>query len=820
MKKIAAGSLLLSLSGSGCIVSWQDTADGQEYASASAGGSPLIRAVVDGRLCLPSSVICRDEGDGKTSMLTFAFADVDIQITVKLTCKEKYANFEVTHIDDVDRVDTVIWGPYVTAMSGSIGESVGVVHNGNFAIGLQALNVKTVGGWPIELERPEYVQPSYSAPRGAKGEESESGRSAPDGTQPSDSKFEYEVCAAWPATEGSLLQAFARNRTKAGRRAVWNLPDITVEPIGGEDACIAGTRIALFGCPADQVLDTIEAIELGEGLPHPTFDGVWGKRSPVATCSYLITDFSESTILEAVHYTKLAGLRYVYHPDPFADWGHFTLKPGSFPNGDEGLKACVEAAEAEGVHVGLHTLSNFTTLNDAYVTPVPDKRLQLAGTARLTSAVDTAADQLEVDDPVPFRAQLFRHSARIGDELIEYEAVSDSAPWKLLGVKRGANGTAASAHDAGTAIGRVWDHPYDVFFPNIELQDAYSERISRLYASAGLKQISFDGLEGLYATGQDGYGVNRFVKLCYDHWGDEVINDASIVVPNYLWHIFTRFNWGEPWGAATREGQLEWRLSNQRYFARNFIPPMLGWFLIRSASERFEATTLDEIEWVLSKAAGFGAGFALVADMAVLRRNGNIAALLEKVSEWEAARRAGAFTPEQRERLRKPKGDWHLEAAGDDGWLLYPLARSKPLICSPAELQPGQPGGSDWALYNPYAAQPLAFTLRVVPTYGNEEASVKRPTVYTDGVYMTFDTEVMANQYLVCDGDRYGKIYDSNWNLLRTVQASAEAPTVRHGGQTLSFSCKFVGEPKPEVRVTVMMRGEPERVGVPAVRSN
>ncbi|MFD0713061.1 hypothetical protein [Paenibacillus sp. GCM10027626] len=804
MKNIVAGSLKLELSSSGHIVSLKGIADGKEYApvSSGSGGAPLIHAVVDGKLHDPSSVVFNEEAD----VLSFFFADGAVQIDVGLACKERYATFEVTHITDEERVDTVIWGPYATAVAGSIGESVGVVHDGEFAIGIQALNIKTVGGWPIELERLDYVQPSYSG--GHAGQSPD-----PDSRQPSDNKFEYDVCAAWPANEGSLLQAFARNRTKAGRRAVWNLPDVAVPPIGGEDARIVGTKIALFGCPASEVLETIEEIELGEGLPHPTFGGVWGKISPEATRSYLITDFSEATMGEAVRYTKLAGLKYVYHPDPFAAWGHFTLKPGSFPNGDESLKACVEAAESAGVHVGLHTLSNFTTLNDAYVTPVPDERLQLAGVARLASAADADAQELEVDDPAPFTANLFRYSARIGNELIEYEGVTDSAPWKLLGVTRGANGTTAAAHDAGAVIGRVWDHPYDVFFPNNELQDAYSERLSRLYATAGLKQISFDGLEGVYATGQDGYGVNRFVKQCYDGWGDEVINDASIVVPNYLWHIFTRFNWGEPWGAATREGQLEWRLSNQRYFARNFIPPMLGWFLVRSASDRFEATTLDEIEWVLSKAAGFGAGFALVADMAVLRRNGNSELLLAAVREWEEARQAGAFTAEQRKRLCEPQGDWHLEPAGEGSWRLYPVARSKPLVCSPAELQPGQPGGSDWALFNPHAAQALAFIMRVNPSYGNEDASVKRPTFYTDGTYMTFDTEVMAGQYLVCEGGRIGSVYDRNWNLLKTVEASADAPIVKHGGQTLSFSCKFNGNPKPEVSVTVLMRGEPEAVG-------
>ncbi|MCY9693575.1 hypothetical protein [Paenibacillus alginolyticus] len=778
-----AGKLTIVLNEKGQITSMNDAVSGKSYASA-AHAAPLIRVLIDGRLEAPLSADYEVESD----VLTLQFKESGVKVGVAIKVKELYMTFTVTCIDGAD-VDAIIWGPYVTTIAGSIGEAVGVVHDGQFAIGIQALNVKTIGGWPMEVEKLQFAYQSFE-----------------------DAKFEYESCAAWPSSEGSLLQLFTRNRTKAARRPVWNLPDIEVAAIGEIEAEIVGSSIAMFGCGANRVLDTIEAVELGEDLPHPMIEGVWGKTSPAANQSYLITDFSESTMAVAVQYTRKAGLRYVYHPDPFGQWGHFSLKPHSFPNGDDGLKSCVDLAEGMGVHVGIHTLSNFTTLNDPYVTPVPDERLQAVGVARLVEPVIADDVNIVVDDPHPFATNLFRRSARVGSELIEYDAISGSAPWKLLGVRRGVNSTAAYAHEAGAEISRLWDHGYDVFFPNIELQDEYSQRIAELFSKTGLKQISFDGLEGCYASGHDGYGVNRFVKMCYDGWGDDVINDASIVVPNYLWHIFTRFNWGEPWGAATREGQLEWRLSNQRFFARNFIPPMLGWFLVRSATDQFEATVLDEIEWVLSKAAGFNAGFALVADMGVLQRNGNINVLFESVRQWEMARQAGAFTEEQRERLRDPKGDWHLRSMGEGRWNLYPVNISKPLVCNPAELQPGQPGGADWTFYNRYADQPLKFILRVMPSYGNDDASVKRPAFFANGVYMTFETEILANQYLVCDGDRIGKIYDQNWNLQKTVETSMDAPIVRNGGQTLAFSCKFEGEMKPSVSVKVFTWGEPETV--------
>ncbi|MBP3965880.1 hypothetical protein [Paenibacillus lignilyticus] len=783
-----AGSLSFCIDKAGNITRLTDTAHGGTYDAADQG-SPLLRIVINEEIERPSSAVYDDE-EGKLSLF---FESSGVQVDVNVVSKGLYTSFEVARIIEAiekHAIDAVIWGPFETTVSGSIGESVGIVHNPIFAIGLLSLNAKTIGGWPSELKALAFADGLYE-----------------------DGKFEYRLSTAWPTKEGSLLQAYARNRTKGGTRPVWGINDIEVAPLENEDAAIVGSKVALFGCGVEHVLETIEEIELSENLPHPTIEGVWGKVSPAATQSYLIINFTEETTAEAIRYTKQAGLKYMYHPDPFATWGHFVLKPESFPNGDEGLRASVAAAESAGVHVGVHTLSNFTTLNDSYVTPEPDKRLQTVGTARLIEAVSEAETaELIIDNPKPFLVNLYRTTAIIGNELIEYGSISESAPWKLLDVKRGVNGTIVAEHEAGAEICRLWDHPYNVFFPNVELQDEYSDRIGELFRNSGLKQISFDGLEGCYATGQDDYGVNRFVKRCYDGWNKEVINDASIVVSNYAWHIFTRFNWGEPWGVATREGQLEWRLSNQRYFERNFIPPMLGWFLIRSASNRFEATTSDEIEWVLSKAAGFNAGFALSAEMAVLRRNGNSDKLLENVSSWERARQIGAFSPDQRERMKDPTSDWHLEKLEEDRWSLYLISLSAPLVCSPEELQPGQPGGADWPFFNMHEAQPLRFSMRVLSAYGNEEGYIKRPTICMNGQYMTFETEVRAGEYLVCDGDRVGQIMDRNWNVLRTAQASSEPPIVRAGSQTISFSCKFEGEPKPSVSVKVSTRSAPESV--------
>jgi hypothetical protein len=84
----------------------------------------------------------------------------------------------------------------------------------------------------------------------------------------------------------------------------------------------------------------------------------------------------------------------------------------------------------------------------------------------------------------------------------------------------------------------------------------------------------------------------------------KVINDASN--PGHcFWCIYTRMNWGEPWHARFRESQTEYRLKNQDCFRRSVMPCMLGWFNMTRQTRR------EDVEWLLARAAGFDAGFAL-----------------------------------------------------------------------------------------------------------------------------------------------------------------------------------------------------------------
>ena len=285
------------------------------------------------------------------SLITLSYEQIGVEATIRIVPKKTHITFELVSITPEEKIERIIWGPVPTTINQTIGETVGVVRDDRYAIGIQALNVKTVGG-------------------GASGK-----------------------------NFGSTLHLYCRNRSQLRIDSVWGHKNVKIQPIEGYT--MAGAKMALFGCPEKIALETIGKIELAEGLPHPMLDGQWAKISPTATAAYMIMPFAESNIDLALKATKKAGLKYLYQGGPFETWGHFKLHSASFPDGYESMARCVEKAKKMGIRLGVHTLTNFITPNDAYVTPIPDKRLARTGSSTITKAIDekpsvTGHDAIEI----------------------------------------------------------------------------------------------------------------------------------------------------------------------------------------------------------------------------------------------------------------------------------------------------------------------------------------------------------------------------------------------------------------------------------------
>jgi hypothetical protein len=734
----------LTISATGQLAAMTDPATNINYL-ATEEKSPLLKIRVKSQWEEPSKAVL----NVKTSTISLTYPLSKITAEVKVSSQKSHLTFRLTKLSAGDRVSAVIWGPYPTIVKETIGEVVGIVRDGKYAIGLQALNPKTLGGI---LNK-------------------EGGSDGPRGD------------AAIAQPYGSSIQAYSLDRSKPRRLSVWNdqYPDMPVAPIPGETTI--GSAIALFGCPENQVLDHVGAIELAEGLPHPMINGVWLKQSPETGRAYLISDFKESNIDEMLDYTNQAGLVSLYHEGPFLSWGHFILDPKSFPNGNSGMKTCVEKATAKGLRIGVHTLSTFINTNDPYVSPIPDKRLSETGASILSEDISATSTSIPVESDQYFKntKPSTLHAVRMGDEIIRFREVSATAPSQLLDCQRGAFGTTAMPHAKGERAGMLLDYPYNTLFPNFELQQEIAGNLGRFFSETGVSHMDFDGHEGCMSSGEGDYAIQAFADKVFRETKHTLMNGTSRS-SHYYWHICHYWNWGEPWYGGFRESQGDYRLENQPLLERNYMPNMLGWFLLSAT------TGTEDIEWMMARAAGYHAGFALVARYNGLQKNPNTTQLLALIKLWQEASRLKIFSPDQLVRLKNPVNDFHLEKDGQ-AWKLYPFKKHK-FEHARQLLQPGQPTYSEWTFESTDAEQPLYFTLTLMGKTG----TVSNPWMELDSYFkLELPGTFEAGNSIVCDGKTI-KIYNRKGSFIKEQPLNQAIPTLKTGKHLLKFNCTFPEE--------------------------
>lgn len=781
-------TLRMEINAKGHLTSLQDKT-GKEYFAAGQP-APLLAVQVNGKLLSPERMVWQK----RSSSITLYYPAWKGSAIIRVVNKKDYVTFELQKIQENESVELVVWGPYPTIIHKRIGETVGTVWDEKFGIGLQALNIKTLGGYP---STDDDVDPSFDI-FNYEGSLVDI---------PGDQKALFRGQTAKQTDYGSVIQAYCRNRNVSRIISNWG-HDKYIAPAYTQDGGVTGSKIALWGAPQEMLLSVIEKIELQEKLPHPTIDGIWAKKSPLATSSYFIMSFGEKNLQEALDLTKKAGLKYLYHPGPFDTWGHFKLNKTAFPDNWQSMKRCVETAAQQKIDLGVHTLSAFITTNDPFVTPVPDKRLAKVGSSTITGDIDDKATTIPIASP-DFFNQMKNNNLKtvmIGTELIRYRAVTDKEPWLLVDCVRGAFSTHIQKHEKGDTIAKLMDHGYKVFLPDMSLQNEIATNIASLFNETGLRQISFDGLEGSWSTGMGQYATQLFVKKWYDLLKPElqghVINDAS-GPGHYFWHIFTRMNWGEPWYAGFRESQTQYRLKNQDYYYRNFIPRMLGWF-------KLDPTTgMEDLEWLLARSAGFDAGFALSTSIENIRKNGLGEQLLNTIREWEKARLSGAFKESQKEALRDIKKEFHLQKINDNTWNLLPV-QTAILLHKQKIKQPGEPVYSALSFDNPYKEQPLQFVIQL-HSEGSTPAVWETPAIELNNyAKLEIPFDVSKGQILVSDGKNI-RLLDQHRKLIKEAPIKT-VPTLGNGINNIMVDGVISGENSPEVKIEIRAIGDGEQI--------
>jgi hypothetical protein len=745
-----------------------------------------------------------DRFDFYKSELILEYPD-SVSAKVEVVLKDGYLAFELISIEPENDIEFVKWGPYHTDIDEIVGTAVGVVRNENYGIGIQSLNMKTLGGYEINKNN-RFGNTAESMEQATRLE-----------------KIKIK--------EGSRLQAHSKNRT-INRIAKYNrMLRIHESAIPGET--VVGSKIAIFGCPAEKVLDMIGAIEIYEGLPHPVIDGEWVKKSKKANSSKFIVNFSEQNIDECLSLAKKAGIKYVYHQGIWESWGHFGVNKNSFPNGYEGVRACVEKAEKEGIKLGAHTLSSFIKPWDPYITPKPHPHLAVECVTKLVSDIERDAIEIlvmenpHIDSSSSFIPDRFNpcHVVRIGDELIEYESVEGEGPFVLKNCTRGAFDTKVSEHKKGDKVSKLVTHAYRVFFPDIVLLPEVARNLAKAYNLTGLKYMSLDGHEGCAYGGHGAYAIELFAKTFYDELRYKSVINNSSELDHFHWHMVSNMSWGEPWYGNFRGSMTDYRFKRADYLKDNYVPVKLGQYSFDKIQ------SVSDIEWLLATCAGFEAGFDVYISPEQVEEHPHGEEILAAIKKWLKAIEENAFSENEKEILRNPRnefklnykdGKWELNLAGQ--WnpdteevvslenqntikdiMLHGIFDSKQISITEdfkhASLsrEPGEPSiMSEWDLYNPFSEQPLQFVVRLP---SEAEEYIKNIILNVDGTQRTLiPVELRPGQYLVADGQGRIRIYDTNHEQLQEI--NVKLPIVNKGSQKINFDYERIKESSgPELTV-------------------
>ncbi len=820
----------LRVDAKGFVTSIQDRASKKEYSPAGHPSAILglhENGQPNGTLLTPTAAAF-DAGK-KEIKLTYGNGAVAV---VKAEAKDGYFRFQLVSLEPRGKVDAIVWGPLNTTISGRIGDLIGVVRSDDFAIGLYGLDDNTISG-PVTdgdcynmgytIHSPDPVK----CPLPANLKEGQWLNIGGDGV--SDAAFfshpeEYYQYACGNGakiepTFGSSVAYSARDRTKPHVHLYSLLPGfadrrprhMVSDPIPGVD--FIGSAVALYACPDDLGLKTLEKITLAEGLPYITNrDGKW-IRDPA---TYRPTVYWDGPVDKAIEYTKALGLTNLtrntgeYYPGPvigpfIEGKGYEQTWGGRRLNYADGrlihYKEFGELAHKEGLtHGGLHAMHVF--LKGSTATAM-FPRLQTICRTKLAKDISATDTEIVVTDP-SFLAEKGNWAAgdtgnylRIGNEMLIYKGISESAPWTLTGIKRG-HSSQAAAHKAGDELAKLQQNVYNSFLPDMPLMLDYADYYASAMVRNNMDAIDFDGFEGALGGNHGYYAVRVFCRRFFDTYhklsgGKWPIMTTSNVFPG-AWEYLAFC----PSGGARAMNPVTGKRGTQgkdlgNGWSNSWFPATMGGTPWRSDWSLYDLQNLQ------AKTIGWDANLGLNTNQKVLDRTGDRDAMFKAFRTWQEAREAQVFTKAHKEKLRDPDLKFNLTRTDATHFLLQTVKELK------TSGTPKPNAAGEAAISNPYDAQPMQFNMH--PTSPVSGCVITLP----GGGQITSDRKIEATQFIICNGSE-AYVADNFRKKLFDLKMTAPA-TLPKGECKLGVQCPDAVKPRFDVTVWALDKGETLEAG-------
>ncbi len=671
---IKAGHLALSVDSKGRLTKLADTAKNVNYLASTADSrwkSYLIMCKkYGGDLKAPVKMEILKRAGTQKALLKFSY-ESGATLTVKIEAKTGYIRMKLVDASPLKDIDTISWGPYKTSMREPVARWLGMNRSDNFTIGCLSLEPNTDGhhGYdPVSAEYQEY---------------------------------------------GSLIALYSTDHTRPRKIR----DHMTSTPI---QVTVKGSVVALFGVPRgrDNELDIIEAIELKEGLPHPTFLGKWNKRSRMSRRISLWLGLSQSNADKCVQIAKemSAGTICRMH-GYYSNWGHFDINTSIFPDGRKAVaevsKKVWKAAKAKNT---TYTLSGFLkpmSAPEPFITPKPDPRLaHWDPTTTLVKPAPKDAKEMTlnmVDGFMDIYKTNYGKALQVGNEIIEFKKLEvKGGKLVVSGIQRGALKSANSAHPAGAPVRYMFLSGYHNFYPGtVDMNNEMASYIAKDAVGCGNGVVILDGYESCFETGHQEYALNMFAKTIYDNGGaKDRLMAYSLTQGNYNWHMMSYQSWGEyDLEQGFRGTMLDYRIMRQIQYRDNLVPNKMGQYYPTKAS-------LEDVEWLMARVCGWDSGVDFNIDVNWIRKNPDYKAICDALRLWEDARLKNIFPEKVKMLLRQTDRMYRLKK-GSDGKLelefrgFWRCDRGKMLPASKFSVKPEagavvKPLSADWKLtHNP-----------------------------------------------------------------------------------------------------------------------
>ena len=482
---------------------------------------------------------------------------------------------------------------------------------------------------------------------------------------------------------------------------------------------------------------------------------LWAQTGLEPGKSYLVADFNEQSLESMLELCHQAGFEYLLQRSPFATFGHYRWNP-DFAHGDKAVARMAQKAEEAGVHLGLLVQPDAISENDPYLSWEYRKQLLREGRVELFDAIDANDVDLALRRNDVIKGVSTLNLLLIDDELVSYGTMEIAGDLILLHrCTRGMYGTAIVPHGVDAEVYKLWDSPGRFVAPEGALLDSVRANLERRIAASGVAFVIRSGDPGQTL-------IEESVRVSHaERWSDD---------------------------AEARQGGT------------------LGWFAIRCHDKKRAATTMDEVEWLMSKSAAFDAGFGLLIEEQTIRRHGGLGDMLEKIRQWDELRLSGAFTEGQKALLRDPYLDWHLEPDGK----LYALNFSRRYRCNFVEEEEGVLKAESWT-WRSAADDGFGLRLQVDGT-----TEVRNPMVNTERGLLMFPCTVKPGQRIVYDFGEKAYLTDADYNLIEVLWLEGVAALPEGASEVRLLIEADAAAPRPVVTLRyITLEGAPMHLVFP-----